>query len=336
MLSWNAQLDTLSPTGQEIMTAAQVVCVSANPAIDRRIHLTSLALGRISRAISAEPAPGGKAAHVAMAAHALGAQTVWLGFLGGATGEEFATGFRKLGIGFVAVRTAKPTRTNLELLESSGRITEVLEPGEAPRKTERDEMLAKLRSGLERKWRNAAVVISGSLPSGLAPSFYSALIRAAKASGSRVFLDTSGDALCVGLRAGPAFVKPNLEEAEKLLRRRLSNRQAVIDAAHELIRRGAESAGISLGAEGLIWVERLRGRVWFARPPRVKEISSVGSGDATVAGFAVAAMKGLSGEKALRLAVACGAANCLAASPGQISHKQVSALMSRVEIRTVG
>lgn len=317
------------------MAVAQIVCISANPAIDRRIRLMSLALGRTSRANSVEPAPGGKAAHVAMAAHALGAQAAWLGFLGGASGEEFAAGFRELGIGFVPVHTAKATRTNLELLERSGRITEVLEPGEAPSPAGRAQMLAMLRAALQRKWRNGVVVISGSLPNGLSPAFYTAVIRVAKASGSRVFLDTSGDALRVGLRAHPAFVKPNLEEAENLLERRLRNRSAVVNAARELIRRGAESAAISLGAEGIVWIERCAGPVWYARPPRVKGISSVGSGDAVVAGFAVAAFKGLTGESALRLAVACGAANCLAPSPGKISRRQVHALIPRVEIRRI-
>lgn len=318
------------------MTAARIVCLSANPAIDRRIRLTSLVLGATNRSTGADAAAGGKAAHVAIAAQALGSQPAWLGFLGGAGSEEFAALFRKLGIDFVAVRTAKATRTNLELVERSGRITEILEPGDAPPQTNRNEMLTTLRHGLERKWRNAVVVISGSLPHGLPPNFYKALIGVAKESGSRVFLDTSGDALRVSLGARPAFVKPNLEETEKLLGRRLRDLRAVVNAAHELIRRGAESASISLGAKGLVWIECPHGPVWYARPPRVKGISSVGSGDAAMAGFALAASGGMKGEPALRLAVACGAANCLARSPGHILRKHVDALIPRVEIRNIG
>lgn len=318
------------------MTAARIVCVSANPAIDRRLRLASFALGRINRATSVEPTPGGKAAHVAMAAQAMGASTLWLGFLGGSTGDEFAERFRKLGIDFVRVWTSKITRMNLELLEDSGQITEVLEPGEKPSQAELDEMLRVLRGGLEHKERNAVVVISGSLPRGVKPGFYRALITAAKVGGSRVFLDTSGDALRVGLSAGPEFVKPNLEEAESLVGQRLKNQRAIVKATHELTGRGAESAAVSLGPDGLVWVERKNGPVWLARPPRLKAISAVGSGDATVAGFAVAATKNMSGEAAIRLAVACGAANCLAKSPGRISRKDVKSLMPRIEVRRIG
>ncbi len=72
------------------MNHPPIVCVSANPALDRRVRFDSLALGRINRAKSVEGLAGGKAAHVAMVAHALGAKAVWLGFLGGAVGDEVA------------------------------------------------------------------------------------------------------------------------------------------------------------------------------------------------------------------------------------------------------
>jgi 1-phosphofructokinase/tagatose 6-phosphate kinase len=45
-----------------------IICVSANPAIDRRLRLESIAVGGVNRAVSAQPFLGGKAAHVAMVA----------------------------------------------------------------------------------------------------------------------------------------------------------------------------------------------------------------------------------------------------------------------------
>ena len=72
------------------MPDATIICVSANPAMDRRLLMASLAVGEINRAASAQGLAGGKAAHVAMAARALAAQAVWIGFLGGAIGQECA------------------------------------------------------------------------------------------------------------------------------------------------------------------------------------------------------------------------------------------------------
>lgn len=62
-----------------------ILCVSANPAVDRRLHLDRLTVGGVNRASFAAAAPGGKAAHVAMAAQALGEAVRWVGFsVGGA------------------------------------------------------------------------------------------------------------------------------------------------------------------------------------------------------------------------------------------------------------
>jgi len=317
------------------MTAPAIVCVSANPAIDRRLRLPTLGLGRINRAISAEALPGGKAAHVALSARALGATTAWLGFLGGAAGQEFVERFAQFDIELLRVSISESTRTNLELLEDSGEITEVLEPGARPSPGETTEMLRWFEVCLRGKWRGALVVISGSLPPGVSVRLYRSLITSAKSAGSRVFLDTSGEALRASLSSRPAFVKPNREEVETLLRRRLISRAAIVDGAKELIRRGAKSAAVSLGSEGLVWVERKNGPVWFAQPPRLKSISTVGCGDATVAGFAFAMAEGLQGEKAIRLATACGAANCIAKYPGRISRKHVRSLMLRVKIHEI-
>jgi 1-phosphofructokinase family hexose kinase len=314
---------------------APIVCVSANPAIDRRLRLEAFAVGHINRAKRVEAFAGGKAAHVAIAARGLGARTAWLGFLGGATGDEFLRQFRKSGIEIACVRTRGATRMNLELLENSGRITEVLEPGGPLDRTEMRDMVQVLATNLRRRWHGAVVVISGSLPLRVPAKFYALLIATAQKAGSQVFLDTSGDALRANLASGPAFVKPNRQEAEQLLGRRLRGQAAILKAARELVDRGAQSAAISLGSEGLAWIEGENAQAWFARPPHLKPISTVGSGDATVAGFAVAAAKRISGEAAIRLAVACGAANCLAELPAAISSGGVRTLMQRIDVRRI-
>ena len=74
------------------------LCVSLNPAIDKRLRLERLRVGDVNRATNACPAPGGKAAHVAMVLRTLGADPVWLGFAGGATGKQLVDGLQELSI----------------------------------------------------------------------------------------------------------------------------------------------------------------------------------------------------------------------------------------------
>ena len=315
------------------MPDSTIVCVSANPAMDRRLRVGSLAMGEVNRAESAHGFAGGKAAHVAMAGRALAAKAVWIGFLGGPIGEDCARQMQDLGIQVVSIHTAASTRVNLEIIEDSGRVTEVLEPGIAPSAAEKDDFSQKCISGFRQDWEGTILVISGSLPAGLGPDFYVSLIEAAREAGAKVFIDTSGDALRESSAANPDFVKTNRAEAESLVGGPLKSTEEIVRAAGEIIQRGSASAAITLGKDGLIWFERKNGPVWMARPPRMNVISTVGCGDSTLGGFACAAAQGLAGEEALRLAAACGAANCVAPAPGRIELTIVQSLIPQIEVQ---
>jgi 1-phosphofructokinase family hexose kinase len=317
------------------MPRPTIVCVSANPAMDRRLFVESIAVGEINRARSAQGLAGGKAAHVAMAARALEAQPVWVGFLGGAIGQECARQMELLGIRVVDIPTKSSTRVNLEIIDAAGQVTEILEPGTEPTAQECDEFLQTCARGVRDEWQPSTLVISGSLPAGVGPDFYVSLIEAARAAGARVFVDSSGEALRASANARPDFVKVNRAEAETLVGRPLATMQEIAHAAAQIVERGVGSAAITLGREGLIWLEHKNGPAWKAAPPRMNVISAVGSGDATLGGFAYAAAQGIAGEEALRLAAACGAANCVAPAPGRIELATVHALLPQIEIQQI-
>ncbi len=315
------------------MAGPTIVCVSANPAMDRRLRVPSLTVGEVNRAKSAQGFAGGKAAHVAMSARALAANALWIGFLGGAIGQECTRQLESLGIQVDAIRTASNTRVNLEIIDDSGEVTELLEPGAEPSIEERDEFLQACVRGMREEWKPAVLVISGSLPAGLGPDFYVSLIESARTADAKVFVDTSGEALRESVKARPDFVKVNRAEAGALAGRPLTTVQEIVRAAGELVESGTRSAAITLGREGLIWVESRNGPVWQARPPHMKVTSTVGCGDATLAGFAHAAIQGMGGGEALRLAAACGAANCVAPALGRIELTTVQALMPQIDVQ---
>jgi 1-phosphofructokinase family hexose kinase len=312
-----------------------IICVSANPAIDRRLRVERLVVGEVNRAGVAEPAPGGKAAHVAMAASALGEEVLWVGFLGGATGDECERGLAALGMPVLAVRTREPTRVNLEIIDGDGAVTEVLEPGGAVSEDEVRDMFS-VCEALFGKWgAHAQVALSGSLPPGAPNDFYAKLTRAAKVRGCGVLLDTSGEALVRTLEATPDLVKPNRHEAQSVTGLSVRDEHLAADAARWMIARGAQAAAISLEGAGLVWIGAADEAPIIARPPVVDVRSTVGCGDATVAGFAVARARGLCAEETLQLAVACGAANCLAAAPGMINPEDVNRIAPHVTVRVI-
>ena len=310
-----------------------LVCVSANPAIDRRLRLESIAIGEVNRALSAQPFPGGKAAHVAMVARTLDIDVIWAGFLGGATGEECESGLSAFGVPLNVIRTQAETRANLEIISADGSVTEILEPGGLVTDGEIERLLTTCRDIFCEFKENCQVALSGSLPPGAPVDLYAELTRIAHLQGCRVLLDTSGEALRRGLEAQPDFVKPNSAEAANFSGYVIRDVDGAADAAQTLFAAGARSVAISLGAGGIMWQRSADSEPLIAQLPPVHGGSSVGSGDAALAGFAVAYERGLGDEETLSLAVACGTANCLAEAPGRVNRDDVLRLAQKAEVR---
>jgi tagatose 6-phosphate kinase len=292
------------------------ICVSPNPAVDKRLTVPSLVPGKVIRARSAQGFAGGKSTHVAMVLRALGAAPKWIGPCGGSTGKELTEGLLALGIEAHPYEAHAKTRTNLEILEANGTVTEILEPG--------GELAAAEIAGFENKCQElfangregASIIFSGSLPTGVAADLYARLIAAAQKSRCKTFVDASGEPLRLAIAAGPDFVKPNREEAGALLGMTIDSVVSAAGALRKLLKLGARSAALSLGAEGLLFCPGENAAVYFAPAVALTARSTVGCGDSALAGFAHATALKLPPEDTLRMAAACAAANCVADSPG--------------------
>jgi len=310
------------------------LCVSPNPAIDKRIALRALVPGEIHRARTAHSFAGGKATHVAMVLKALGSDPHWIGMCGGAAGEHVIAGLRTLGIVPHSVPVARETRTNLEILDDLGQVTEIREPGELVSSEEvaafERECAQLFATGGEAR----VVAFSGSLPPDAPEDLYARLIMSARDSGCRTFLDASGEPLRAALSARPDFVKPNREEAGAIVNFAIDSNDAAAEAVRELILLGARSAAVSLGRSGMIYGPGENAPIYFAPAVPIGPLSTVGCGDAALAGFAYSACSGASPPEALRKAAACAAANCMAESPGAVRAELVQEFEAQVRVET--
>lgn len=307
-------------------------CVSLNPAIDTRLVLNEFQIGRVNRASEAHRTPGGKAAHVAMALQALGANPTWIGFCGGAAGNELIEGLRRLRIKAVSVPMVQDTRVNLEIVDSRGAVTEILEPGGTISQSEWCEFQKICANEFQRLADKKIVLISGSQPPGVPAEASAALLKLAQSSGCLAFLDTSGSALAEALTAGPDFVKINREEAQSVTGIAVNDPLSADQAVRKLLERGAESAAISLGDRGIVAIRQLDEPAIHAWTAPLRAKSTVGCGDSALAGLAFATASGVSLERSLALAVACGAANCLAPLPARIQQEDVSRFEATVRV----
>jgi len=264
------------------------VTVTLNPALDLTVAIDRLQPGQVHRARSAHAIAGGKGINVAACLADAGIATAALGVLGAGNAQPFETLFAARGIDDRCLRVPGDTRTNLKLVAAdSGATTDINLPGLPLGAPELHAVGARLAALLR---PGLPVVLSGSLPGGLADDSWSALQTQAAAAGARVLLDTSGAPLREALAAPraqlPYAIKPNRHELEDWAGAPLRDTADLLSATRALLARGIALAVVSLGSDGALFV---RGdQALLARPPQLTGGSSVGAGDAMVAGLVAA------------------------------------------------
>ncbi|MDL4771857.1 MULTISPECIES: 1-phosphofructokinase [Thermomonosporaceae] len=277
-----------------------IVTLTLNPSLDRTIEVDELTRGAMIRARSARLDPGGKGVNVSRALLASGIASTAVVTVGGADGEQLHRLLRAEGMAVRAVPVAGTTRSNVTIAEPGGVVTKLNEPGAALTRAELDAVAEMVVAEAETaSW----VVGCGSLPPGVPAAMYAELCRAFAPAGIRVAIDSSGPALLAAVAAGPDLIKPNREELAEAVGRPVDRFSDVVGAARELRARGARTVLVSLGADGAVLVDDdgiLAGSAPVDRPS-----STVGAGDALLAGFLAA---GARGPEAFREALAWGAA----------------------------
>ena len=312
------------------------LCVSLNPGVDKRLRVAHLQPGAVNRATEVMATPGGKAAHVAMVLRTLGADPLWLGLSGGPPGAVLVEGLRAMSIRVQSVAISGATRVNLEIIDHEGEVTEILEPGPSVSSTELQQLQDTYETILKSCTGKATVILSGSLPTDAPADCYRRLVELGHQQGGRVFVDSSGEALRQALKAHPDFVKPNRQEAEWLTGGVIDGLQSGQRALCRLLEDGARGAAISLGETGLLWQAEKRAGAFCAYAPAVTGRSCVGSGDAALAALAFGTAQGMSPADTLKLAAACGAANCLADSPGRARAEDIHRLKASIRVERMG
>ncbi|GAA2359451.1 1-phosphofructokinase [Saccharopolyspora halophila] len=277
-----------------------IVTVTPNPSLDRTVQIDRLTAGSVHRARRVHLDPGGKGVNVARALAAAGVPTLALLPSGGPEGARIAELLAPEAVPVVEVPVSAPTRSNLAVVESDGTTSKFNEPG--PELTAAE--VAALESAVaDRAGRAGWLVTSGSLPEGCPEDLHARIVRAARAAGAGVAVDTSGRPLELACRAAPDLVKPNLAELAGLAGGPLRDLGDVLDVAHRVRADGVGAVLVSLGRLGAVLVDGTGS--WYATGVATEVRSTVGAGDAMLAGFLRASDPG---EAALRSAVAYGTA----------------------------
>ncbi|MGW2830724.1 1-phosphofructokinase family hexose kinase [Streptomyces sp. NPDC001286] len=301
-----------------------ILTVTLNTALDITYRVRGLRPHASHRVSEVTERPGGKGLNVARVLAALGHEVTVTGFTGGATGrsvQEQLTGTP--GVVDALVPVGGPTRRTIAVVdERTGDTTQLNEPGPTVTSAEWaafQEVYEDLLPSM------SAVALCGSLPPGVPVGAYAGLVRAAKAAGVPVLLDTSGEPLRRGVAARPDLIKPNAEELAEL-----TGSHEPLRATQDARRRGARAVVTSLGRDGLLAVTP-EGR-WRATPPTHIHGNPTGAGDSAVAGLLSGLVEHIPWPDRLSRAVALSAATVHARAAGEFDRTVYEELTGRVTV----
>ena len=315
----------------------------------------AMSRGAVNRVREVHRTAAGKGVNVARVLAALEVPAMLLAYLGGPNGVRVRQALAAECIAAEVIDTAADTRTCVTLLETgtsppgavgeTQQVTELVEPAVVADAAEQ----ARFSAAYDRLLEQAnVVVIAGSAIGGADREVYAEMVRRARRRGVPTLLDAYHGHGRAALAAAPEIVKINRAELAELAGTAVDTEADRAAAYRGLCERhGVQWVMVSAGGEG---IEACDGkRLLRAFAPAVPVVNPIGSGDAAAAGVA-AALLGWPGvcatgaafaplrvdeadlAVAARLAVACGSANCLTATPGSVTRAATKELHAKVTI----
>jgi fructose-1-phosphate kinase PfkB-like protein len=264
-----------------------IVVPALHPAHDVIVRVDDIAPG-VSQRVASDAAfagVGGKAVNVALAIASMGLPVRLV-----ACGDEaLLAGLRRHGtrlpeLELLAFPSPVPTRTDIALVDRSGRLSVINTTGPDPGAGLVAQVSAAALDGVG---AGDIVVLAGSTPDGTAEA-HVRIARAAMSRGAHVIVDASGDALSSLVDTRPAAVKISADEAAVVV----ANGGGVPESRRPPALDAVPIVGITDGGSGLrAWLEDGR-VVRVLPPPDLQVMATLGAGDAVTAGLAIALAKG--------------------------------------------
>lgn len=281
----------------------RIVTLTVNPAVDIACSAVSVQPTHKIRTFDERLDPGGGGINVARVIRALGGDALALIMTGDVTGRLVEELLSDADVPWQAIPIRGRTRISLSVHDQKGGLEYRFVPGGPQVEPDETRALLDVLRGIEAAW----IVASGSLPRGVPSDFYAEVAGIAAARGQKFALDSSGAALRAAVGQRIELLKLSLSELEFLIDHKAPDATTREREVAALIGAGAaRKIAVSLGREGALLGSK-EGVIHLPAPV-VAARSSVGAGDAFLAGLVHGLTRGLDDRDALALAVAAGSA----------------------------
>ena len=306
-----------------------ILTVCMSPCTDITIELDSLNVGKTNVVKSKTTSFGGKALNVAIGVARLGGTPYATGLMYNENGYIFENALDKEGVPFTFVWNKGRVRENYKFIDNRSMLTEVNDVGEEVQKEKADEVLAMVRMLSN---RSKVTVLSGGLPRGVEASFYGELAHAV-APNSLKIVDAAGDRLFAAIPEGVDLVKPNLEELEHTLGRRIASKEDMLAGCYELLDRGAKRVLLSLGKQGAVITDGSHN--YYCKSMNVAVNSTVGAGDGMVAAAAMQLEQDSPLSEILRAGVAAGTATVMTTGKVSFTKEKFNEVIANLRVSEI-
>ena len=288
----------------------RIVTIGLCPCWDAVCKLDGVDWGEHKVVSASSASAAGKALNISRALAWMGQRSAAAGLWGKQDYERMLKDMAALK-GLVEVRfTAVEgrTRQNITIVDTvKKREMHLRQRSELASKTALRRLRAHLLTIVD---RNSVCVFAGAMPGSEFLDDVIEIVNCCAASGGKIVLDTSGDALKEIVETSAVWmIKPNVGELRALLGEEVMNRPVSLAKAGGSLLDKIEIVLISRGEKGAIVVTK-KGASWGQCAERRRVLSTVGCGDYLLAGF----LKGLKdrGDEGAALEVAIKAATAKA------------------------
>ncbi len=305
--------------------------ICLNPTIDRTYYVDDFIPGNPYRNTKVVVDVGGKGINVAKVAAGLCVPVVCYGFLGRENGRKVKDALLAMHADVRFREVPGETRTTVNIIDHAAqKETEILEAGPRIGEAEAEELLKMISGDIQ---QDDIVICSGLYAPGIPDDYYARISRACREKGAYCILDSNGKDLRNALDGSYWMIKPNARELCEI------NDVPVTEEEEKLIPLGQKLLGntkhvlVSMGSRGGLLISC--GEVYCIHVPRVQALSTIGSGDSVVAGFAVGIQRGLSIPECARLALACGTANALTEKVAMLNRRDIEKILPEIKIERI-
>lgn len=304
-----------------------IYTLTLNPAVDYYMDMNKFEEGELNKVNNSYTLAGGKGINVSKVLKNFGIESIALGFCGGFTGEYIKSDLYKYGIKDNFISLAQNTRINVKI-KTEKKETEIM--GKSPKIL--PENIDELLAIIDNIQDNDILVLSGSVPSSVKEDIYKDIIQKTKSKNNvKIILDSRENAFKIAVKENVFLTKPNRKELSEYFGKDIKTVYDIITYAKKLVEDGSENVIVSLGKDGSALVNK--DGSYIGNAPEGKLVSSVGAGDAMVAGIVYGISKNLSILDSYKYAIASGTSTAF--SEGLTTFEDMNKLLDKVEVKSI-